>query len=197
MSHRNRFPECHRHAVRLPESFRGGCSFGAGRGRSLPRGSPVCAGHHAEDNAGCRRSSQGSEDLAEKTLIGRPSGTGQRQNVPVTNSYRRARACPSRLLSRQSARTGLHRALTPGCARLCYTPVSVSVFVRLLRNTGDRKDRGQRHAEVALFPPKMRRRSAQARRAAPAGRSWPRRRNPARHRRAARLSPTGRPPKKS
>ena len=24
------FPECHRPAVRLPESFRGGCSFGAG-----------------------------------------------------------------------------------------------------------------------------------------------------------------------
>ena len=35
------FPECHSPTVRLPESFRGGCSFGATRpGRSLPQGSP-------------------------------------------------------------------------------------------------------------------------------------------------------------
>jgi len=28
--HLTRFPESHRTAVRVPESFRGGCSFGAG-----------------------------------------------------------------------------------------------------------------------------------------------------------------------
>src|SRR5947199_2753821 len=27
---RRRFPECHPHAVRWPERFRGGCAFGAG-----------------------------------------------------------------------------------------------------------------------------------------------------------------------
>jgi hypothetical protein len=36
-AHTRLFPEYDFHrAVRLPESFRGGCSFGAGRGRSLP-----------------------------------------------------------------------------------------------------------------------------------------------------------------
>ena len=33
----NYFPECHPLAVLLPESFRGGCSFGAGKVRSLPQ----------------------------------------------------------------------------------------------------------------------------------------------------------------
>ena len=29
LNRNDRFPECHQPAVRLPESFRGGCSFGA------------------------------------------------------------------------------------------------------------------------------------------------------------------------